>query len=187
MQGATSAPPRRGTLRNTLLAEVCEARRWAFLLAMDVPAVAAFEGRHGLSSRDLETGEGVLHHWSAPRGLGVVTNRRVLLLGHPAPLHRHVEWCQDLESVKVIEVERMQDTVLLEDPKWSTPQAAPVGGPSYAEGIGLSKVSVPSNFHVVVDGTSVFHGYPMHCERVQGWIEEARWARMQDLGRAPRS
>lgn len=58
----------------------------------------------GLPVGELRSNETVLRHWPAPKGRLLLTNQRCLILSHPHPLHRNLEWEVDLESVTSLEV-----------------------------------------------------------------------------------
>lgn len=131
------------------------------------------EGAHGLDPKELAAGEHVLHHWPAPGGIGLVTDRRCLLLGHPKPLHRPIRWTAPLDEVHYVEVQQGRDTVGPDASVATSPietKGSEVGGWS---GV-MTMASLPGDFMVVVDGTPVFRGYPKRADEVQGWIERAR-------------
>ncbi len=105
--------------------------------------------------------ERVLHRWSAPGGVGVLTDLRVLLLGHPKPRRRKLRWTADLRRIRTIEVEGQ-------------------GGPStrVEEGgrRGSSRLNLDDqSYAVLVDNMVVYRGPPSECQKVQAWISGA-WA-----------
>jgi hypothetical protein len=122
----------------------------------------------GLDPSALEPGEIVLQRWSAPGGHGLLTSRRCLLLGHPHPFRRSVEWSEALEEVLVIETE--QDA--------ASPGMAGLSG----EGGSYPTRPLSGSFRLTVDNVSVYVGLPQECEKIQAWIEEARTARLAELG-----
>jgi hypothetical protein len=133
------------------------------------------ERAHGLDPRELGEGEVIVHHWSAPGGVGILTDRRCMLLGHPEPLHRAVEWSTMLDEVESIEVQELEPLRGIMNTTVALPQG--VWGPTLA----IPGDEVPGSFVVRVDGVLVFNGTPRHCEEVQGWIDAARAQRRPDL------
>jgi hypothetical protein len=136
-----------------------------------VPAEPS-EGRPiGLAPRELRDGEAVLHHWSSPHGLGVLTNQRCVLLGHPHPVRRDVQWSVALDAVGVVEVGQLAET----------PHLDYSGGPGM-RGVGSATgvvrgASLAGSFVLRVDGVHVAQGTSEECAKVQRWIGEARSAR----------
>ena len=142
--------------------------RWALFMPQGAnPATGAPTG--GVPTASLLPGERVLAHWAAPAGQGVVTTLRVMLFGHPKPIHRELEWAEPLDQIQTVEVER-EDVSSLRPDDWGSSGWHAAAGPA---------------LRVMVDNVSVFLGYPKPAAEVQGWIEEARAARMQQLGREP--
>ncbi|HTT15794.1 MAG TPA: hypothetical protein VMH49_00320 [Thermoplasmata archaeon] len=103
----------------------------------------------GLPPDEIRPDEVVLHHWPAPEGRGVLTNIRCVLLSHPQPIHREVEWSVDLEKVVGLAVEEL-------------PQQFPGVTPDYG---------------VLVNETVVYAGGPNLCAEIQQKIDDARVTR----------
>jgi hypothetical protein len=144
-------------------------------MATEPPA----ERLHGLDPQELAPGEVVLHHWSAPDGIGILTNRRCLLLRHPHPIHRSIEWSASLADVESIEVQQLTSVRGIMKTTVSMPQG--ITGPTIA----IPGDMVPAGFAVRVDGVDVFHGTPFQCEEVQRWIGGARARGRPELADRP--
>lgn len=130
---------------------------------------------HGLDPQELAPEEVVLHHWSGPRGIGLLTRDRVLLLGHPHPIHRSIEWSARLVSIGSVEVVQLGSGP-------GGPIASSLGGTT------LRQDPVPGAYSLRLDGVEVLRGVPRDCERVRGWITEARRGSMdRSRGAAGRS
>ena len=143
-------------------------------LPASVPSEPRARPRHGLPLEELRTDEQVLHHWGTHAGRGVLTNQRLFLLGHPAPLHRAILW--------TVELERLTDLVVVEPqfPQAYRVQTQVIGG-SY--GVVAAKgnaepVEYDALFLVRVNEATIFTGGPDKAAQVQRWIDEARVARM---------
>lgn len=116
----------------------------------------------------------VLQHWPAPGGRGLLTSERCLLLGHPHPLHREIEWELDLDKIGRLEV-----VALADDPEVvAFVQRTLAGG---------SKTGDPTagvincEYKIVVDETTVHVGDAAKCGSIQGWIDDARARRCMAL------
>lgn len=147
----------------------------------------AGRGQHepyfGLQPQDLQPNEVVLHHWSSRDGRLLLTNQRLLLLGHPAPVHRKVLSSQALEDVKSLEVVdaapqyvdqfRMDNRYVGKGGTWS-----PLGGIVYQK-------RLAPDCYVKVNGAIVYKGFPITCEDIQKRVDAAREKRMMaTLGRS---
>jgi hypothetical protein len=126
-------------------------------------------------------GETILHHWPAPGGMGILTQERCLLASHPHPEHRLIVWGEGLEDVRSFGVFKGPDAWMPE----LFGHGFSIGGGVAVGGVGWGKLD--DYYHVMVDDVRVFVGYINHCEMIQGWIDEARTARMDALGRFPLS
>jgi hypothetical protein len=139
-------------------------------LGRSVPAERPTRSWFGLSARELRRDERILHHWRARRGRGLLTNQRLFLLGHPAPIHRPILWSVDLE--KITELEVIQPSF----PQARQVQTQVIGskmGELGAAG-GAGSVQVDALFIVLADAVPVFSGGPDGAERIQRWIIESR-------------
>lgn len=129
---------------------------------------------YGLEDRALRPGEAVLHRWVAPRGQGVLTNYRFVLLGRPAPFRRKPEWSRGLEEINSLAVERVQGL--------PARRVRVRGG--FAGGV-IGPVRIDATFSVNVDHVPVYIGDPNRCGEIQQWIDDARTSRCVALyGRA---
>jgi len=128
----------------------------------------------GLPSDALRRTEKVLHHWGAPGGRGILTTERCLLLSHPRPLHREIEWERDLEKVQSLEVVALRD-----DPEVVAFVSQSLAG-SVKTGDPTAGV-INSEFKVAVDGISVYQGSAQKGEEIQAWIDDARSSRCLSL------
>jgi hypothetical protein len=108
-----------------------------------------------------------------------LTDRRCLLLGHPHPLHREVEWSTLLDEVQSIEVQELAAIRGIMNTAISLPNG--VWGPTIA----IPGDWVPGSFVVRVDAVAVFNGTPLQCEEVQRWIGAARAQRRPGLSDQP--
>ncbi len=125
--------------------------------------------RQGLAASELLPGELVLRRWTAPGGRGLLTNQRCLLLGRPFP-RRRLLWSQELELVGSLVVEKVRGL-----------RVARVSVRGALGGGVIGPGRIDPTYCVEVDGVRVFLGYPNDCERIQGWIDDARAARCVEL------
>jgi hypothetical protein len=124
------------------------------------------ETDHGVASGVLRPGEVVSHRWSAPGGLGLLTDRRCLLLSHPHPVHRSVRWAVDLERVNGLAVEPVRG-----------PTGSRVSVRGSVGGGFVTSGAVDPTFCVLVNRTIVFVGNPDPCADLQRRIDDARTSR----------
>jgi len=96
-----------------------------------------------------------------------VTTLRLLLFGRRKPVHRELEWAEEPERVRSVEVQRENESGQREG-DWG-----PDGGPYPA---------YDPYLQVKVDDVPVFLGYPREAVEVQSWIERARATRLEQLG-----
>ncbi|HEV2520019.1 MAG TPA: hypothetical protein VGX00_05290 [Thermoplasmata archaeon] len=128
----------------------------------------------GLKESSLLPGESVLRHWNSPHGIGVLTESRLLLLGHRGPIHREVEWVVDLRRIDSIEVVQLEEVRQYGYGSHATYLGGGKDGGMYYLG------ALPGSFDVRVDGVTVFRGTPAASEEIQLWIDGAK----TDLSRA---
>lgn len=125
----------------------------------------------GLPSGTARPGEQVLDHWPAPRGRGLLTTHRCLLLSHPHPLHRDVLWEVDLEAIRGI--------VVVEDDEGEvSDQFARVslaGGLQFGDITGVGPLD--PRFKVQVNNVVVYIGDPGPGGKIQAAIDGARASR----------
>ena len=115
----------------------------------------------------LQAGEIVAHRWGAPKGRGVLTNQRLVLLSHPEPVHRVVRWSVALEAIVALAVDEVttwhgRETFFSGDEA----DEAPVS----TDGLGLA-------FEVNVNRVTVYLGNSSPCADLQLRIDRAREAR----------
>lgn len=136
------------------------------------------EHLHGLRADDLRSGEQVRHHWTTHGGVGILTNFRLFLLGHPHPLHRPVLWEVELETLTDL------DVIQAQFPQAYHPVNRVVGWTPQGQAHMAEAVDYGDLFLVRCNQTTVFAGYPDRAARIQRWIDESRVARMMEvLGR----
>ena len=104
---------------------------------------------------------------------GAFTNVRCLLLTHLHPIHRALEWNQNLEEVRSLSV---------------TPVRGPDVGGITARGLygaaSIGDVRIDPTYRVLVDHMTVYVGTPDACADLQRRIDDARTARrMAAFGR----
>lgn len=144
------------------------------LVSSDEPVGPHF----GLPPRELRPDEVVLYHWSSPHGRGLLTNRRCVLLGHPAPLHRKVLWSQDLEDLRALSVVEgpAQWVTTFEVDARKVGGTGPLAGSTY--GALFSKEQLNPDFYVKIDDVVVYKGSPKKCAEIQRRVDAAREGRM---------
>lgn len=133
----------------------------------------AHDTLHGLPAELLLAGEQVLRRWTAPGGLGLLTNLRCLLLGHPHPIHRSVRWAVLLNQIQTVSVEfvpGLEFQGLMVRPGTRTWSGG--GGAKTTQEVGI-----PPGFQLLVDGTVLFEGSWDRCTEIERRIEEARGSR----------
>lgn len=126
--------------------------------------------RFGLLAEDLQPTEVVLHHWPAPQGRGLLTSHRCLLLSHPQPLHRSIDWSTNLEGVRSLQVTKLPGRRVY----WAGARGAYAGGAASTGRMGPL-------FCVVVNEITVYAGEPRVCEEIQQKIDDARASRCMAL------
>ncbi len=110
--------------------------------------------------------EAIVHHWPAPRGRGLLTNLRIVIVTHPHPVHRSLQWDVGLERIEALEVEPLRSR---RHPERGI--AEPFGhGPALAGGF-------DPWYGVEVNGRAVYVGDPNPCADLQERIDEARTSR----------
>ena len=119
----------------------------------------------GLKEGSLLPGESVLRHWNSPHGIGVLTESRLLLLGHRGPIHREVEWVVDLSGIDSIEVVQLEEVRQYGYGSHATYLGGGKDGGMYYLG------ALPGSYDVRVDGVTVFRGTPAASEEIQRWID----------------
>ena len=138
--------------------------------------------RAGLPKGELRRDESVRHYWRAPRGSGraVLTSQRLFLLGHPAPIHREVLWSLELEKLTELGVVEAEFP-----PAYRLAIRNMAGKASWVGTTGVwVKMENDSLFVVHANTVEVYSGSPGRAQAIQGWIDEARVARMMAvLGR----
>ena len=125
----------------------------------------------GLPPNTIRPGESVLHHWSAPQGRLLLTNLRCLLLSHPHPLHREVEWETDLERIRSLEVTEVDAGGMPDSIARQTLTGVNRGGGG----------PLDAQLRVEVNGLPVYAGNASSCGEVQTRIDDARTARCMAL------
>ncbi len=118
-----------------------------------------------LTGEPVLPGERVLEQWSAPGGLGVLTNLRCLLLGHWQLGRRTARWVRELRSIGVVEVVA----------RGALAERGPERGRRGASTGNLND----ETFAVLLDNVLVFQGKPVKCEQIQRWITQARTERLR--------
>lgn len=111
-------------------------------------------------------GEAILQHWPAPRGRGALTNLRLLLMTHPHPIHRSLQWDVGLEKIEALEVEPLVSR--------RHPESG-IAGPSSDGSVRVD--GFDPWYGVEVNGRAVYVGGPNRCADLQQRIDDARTSR----------
>lgn len=90
-----------------------------------------------------------------------------MVLGHPSPIHRQIQWSCDLEKISSLRVVKLPGRGGV----W-------VGARSLRLGGAVSTGTMGPEYCVLVDSTTVYLGRPQPCEEIQRQIDDARNSRM---------
>lgn len=124
------------------------------------------ESLDDLHPETLRAGEVVDCHWSTHDGRGVLTNQRLMLMGHPAPIHRHLTWGVELDGIDSLSVGEIEG-----------PPGVFVAARSGYGAFWLNSGRIDATYRVLVNGTTVYVGNPEPCAHLQRRIDDARTAR----------
>jgi hypothetical protein len=153
------------------------------------PGTPAHAGVLGWEGKELELNERVLAHWAANHGHLVLTDRRLLLLGHPHILtfHREVSWTSPLEMVQNLEVIQAPSIhSAMHDAAASTGSIGPSrAGGSSPGAIGVQNPMLEGSFQVVADGMVLFKGHPQRADEIRERIDHAMVERLEAVRRLP--
>ncbi len=119
-----------------------------------------------LEDGPLAPGEGVAYRFHSPHGLGLLTDRRLRLFGHPHPVRRALLWSVDLENIYELSVEELG-------------KPGEVTGSSFAAWTRFgtvfgTQVTLDPVYAVLVNNERVFVGYPQPAADLQQRIDDRR-------------